>query len=127
MLPQGKQNGHAFLGRPGFKGFLQHTYQTRLLPTHETNDSLFTGFWKQQVLVLTSLDTECNCISAEVIPKLSHSGQNESNQFRCLYLEQEPVNSASELCKHFTGCLMTFYRHTKIPTGILRTYFQISS
>lgn len=125
LLPHGKQNGLAFLGRPGFKGFLQHTYQTRLLRTHEANYSLSTGLWKQQVLVLTSLDA--GYISAQVIPKVSHSGQNKSNQFRCHSLEQESANSASELCKHFTGCLMTFYRHTEIPTSMLETYFQISS
>jgi len=48
LLPQGKQNWPAFLGRPGFKTFLQHTYQTRLPPTHEANNSLSTGFWKRK-------------------------------------------------------------------------------
>lgn len=63
LLPQGNQMDVPFSRDQISRDFCS----TPTKHTHEASYSLSTGFWKQQVLVLTSADTEQNYIHAQLL------------------------------------------------------------
>lgn len=64
------------------------------------------------VPVLAPPDTECNQISDEATLTLSHSGQNENNEFRCLYIRAGTSEFCLRAMQTSYWCLTTFYRHS---------------
>lgn len=69
LLPQGKQKGTCLSWKARFEGI----YETS---THETNYSLSTGYWIQEVLVLRSPDTGYSSQCCRT-PKLSTQNETE--------------------------------------------------